>query len=328
MNKRIYFLFALIFLVLLSAIYLHKRSLSELDKSIEWVDHSYVVIGCLNEISGDLKSAQLHSRTLVNSTENYLIANDFADMITNLNELEPIIKDNIQKQRMDSISIMLKSWRQLLSASNDEEMLTIGFQKRIDKATAEIQILINSGITRQKELLAQRNEFLKSVVRSLHRWTIVLIALAFLLVVFTTLYGYRQLKNRVDLEVLLESVLNASQEGIITCRTCREGFKIEDFEILFANSAVKTHLGQDSADLIGKSILYIMPEIQTSGLFAKWIQVVEDGLPDEYEACHKDYITNKDNWYSIKLVKLGDGVTVTFHNITELKGYKENLNIS
>ncbi len=312
MYKRIYFLFVLIFLVLVAAIYLHRRSLVELDKSIEFVDHTYGVIGSLNEISGDLKTAQLHIQSFINNTDNHLLANDFVDLITDLNKLKPIVFDKNQKKRLDTLSAKINDWGQLVASTNTIDLLSRDIQNKIQANVTEIQSLIGHCSTRQKELLVERQGFLKATVKSLHRWTIVLIAFAFLLVLFTSFYAYRQIKNRIDLEVLLESILNASQEGIITCKTCREGFKIEDFEILFANSAVKTHLGQESADLIGKSIFYIMPEIQSSGLFAKWVQVVEDGQPDEYEACHKDSRTNEDNWYSIKLVKLGDGVTVTF----------------
>lgn len=328
MNKRIYLLFALIFLVLLTAIFLHRKSLTELDNSMEWVNHTYEVIGSLNEVSGDLKSAELHMQDFTNNPDNRLVSNDFVDMITDLGKVRPLIADDLQEQRIDSISAIINIWRTMIAGNNPEKLNDPDFHEKVKSIILQIQGAINRCVLHQRDLLNQRQTILKAIVTSLHRWTIILIVLAFLLVIFTSFYGYKQLKNRIDLEVLLESILNASQEGIITCKTCREGFKVEDFEILFANNAVKTHLGLESSDLIGKSIFYIMPEIQTSGLLAKWIQVVEDGLPDEYEACHKDTVTNKENWYSIKLVKLGDGVTVTFHNITELRSYQQNLNIS
>jgi PAS domain S-box-containing protein len=322
MTKRIYFLFALIFLVLFTAVYVHRRSLSELDKSIEWVDHTYQVTGFLNKLKAEVLSAQLHSTS--NPADNHLVTNDFVDMISDLKAVEPLLTDEMQKDCIDTIDRRVSSWRELLAIPNALQDSVVS--RQITSNISSIEATIDITISKQQQLLGDKNVVIKAIVKSLHRWTIILIALAFALVLFTSYYGYKQLKNRIDLEVLLESILNASQEGIITCKTLREGFKIEDFEILFANNAVNTHLGIESADIIGKSIFYIMPEIQSSGLLAKWIQVVEDGHPDEYEALHKDPITGNENWYSVKLVKLADGVTMTFHNITELRSYQQNLN--
>src|SRR5689334_17931138 len=133
MYKRIYFLFGLIFLVLLAAIYLHRKSLAELDKSMTYVEHTHEVVEALGEISGDLKSVNLHLAAFITTQDNHLLANDFVDLITDLNQLKPIIFDKNQEQRVDTLSFMINDWKQLLLNADGNELNNATLQNKIKK---------------------------------------------------------------------------------------------------------------------------------------------------------------------------------------------------
>jgi diguanylate cyclase (GGDEF)-like protein len=119
-------------------------------------------------------------------------------------------------------------------------------------------------------------------------------------------------------EMQLSGVLNSSLDGIVAFRACRdESGHIFDFEGLISNPAACELLRLTAGTLVGHNMLQVLPGNKTSGIFDHYVQVVKTGDPHRQEIYYP--YDNIDGWYEVVAVKLGDGIAVTFRNITRLK---------
>ncbi len=124
-----------------------------------------------------------------------------------------------------------------------------------------------------------------------------------------------KLKNS---QLLLSGVLNSSIDGIMAFKSVRdETGKIIDFEWLLSNPSGCELVGRHENELLGKRLLEELPGNYEVGLFDRYIQVVETGEPEEREFYYEhDGIKS---WFVNIAVKLEDGFTVTFRNISRTK---------
>ncbi len=117
---------------------------------------------------------------------------------------------------------------------------------------------------------------------------------------------------------LLNSVLQTSPDGIVAFKAIRnDQGKIVDFEWLVVNERAEKIMKKKADDLLGKRMLEIFPANKTSGLFDKYVKVVETGVSAFTEQFYKE--GELSFWLKVSVVKLGDGFTATFQDISEIK---------
>ncbi|GEM_PF-922695 len=116
----------------------------------------------------------------------------------------------------------------------------------------------------------------------------------------------------------LKSVLDSAFYGILTYRSIRnEQNEIIDFECLYANDIAAKIINIDTKDLKGSRLLEVYPGNESAGLFDKYKEVVEKGDLRTFEQYYEGEDINK--WFRISAVKLNDGFTVSFQDISEFK---------
>ncbi|HEX6222989.1 MAG TPA: ATP-binding protein, partial [Chryseolinea sp.] len=116
----------------------------------------------------------------------------------------------------------------------------------------------------------------------------------------------------------LRSVLDNSLDGIMAFRAKRnnETRAIVDFELILSNTIASKSTGKSESELLGNELRSIFP-IEREDLFATFTGVVQSGQPAQFERLYHDEHFN--GWYNITVVKLEDGLVVTFSNITNQK---------
>jgi signal transduction histidine kinase/DNA-binding response OmpR family regulator len=123
---------------------------------------------------------------------------------------------------------------------------------------------------------------------------------------------------------LLDSVLNSSPDGIAALDPVRdETGRIVDFKWILANTraAMLNHLSVE--EMVGSQLLKVMPGLARSGLFDRYINVVETGNPFRTEIFY-DY-EHVRGWFDLTAVKRGPGIALTIREITQQKADQEAI---
>lgn len=123
---------------------------------------------------------------------------------------------------------------------------------------------------------------------------------------------------------LLAGVLDSASEGIIAYRAIRaESGGIDDFLVVSANASSARILGRTVASMVGRTILELAPGMRDAGLFEVFRQTVELRRPSEQDILYTADGLNA--WFHLAVMPWGDGLVVTFEEITERKKAEEEI---
>ncbi len=134
----------------------------------------------------------------------------------------------------------------------------------------------------------------------------------------------RELQESQD---LLAGVLNSSPDGVMAFDSVRdESGAITDFRIRLVNPSAAEIIGRDAEAMIGKLLLEELPGNRETGLFDKYREVVETGVPSRNEFRYEH--DGIDASFTNTAVRRGDGFAVTFRDVTAHQQMIEALNES
>jgi PAS domain S-box-containing protein len=145
------------------------------------------------------------------------------------------------------------------------------------------------------------------------------------LLLFRDITARKEAENRATAAYqLLSGVLDSSLSGVMAFRSVRDGQqKITDFTCIACNRRATNIFAPDTHDLVGTRLLELVPFIRDNGFFEAYVQVVETRKPLEREIHF--LFQEKKIWLQIAAVKLEDGFTITFSNISERKKAEQLL---
>ena len=118
-------------------------------------------------------------------------------------------------------------------------------------------------------------------------------------------------------DVLLDSVLRTSLDGIVLCRATRNADgQVVDFRVIRCNDRAVRMIGIPQEEMLNRSMLTVDPDGRSNGIFETYRQVVDTGLPTHVE----HYFAGADLWMVQSLARLGDDdVLASWADITPQK---------
>ncbi|WP_062542004.1 chemotaxis protein CheB [Rufibacter tibetensis] len=123
---------------------------------------------------------------------------------------------------------------------------------------------------------------------------------------------------------VVQGVLNSSLDNIMAFKAVRNNEKeIVDFKWSLLNKETEQLIGKSQDQLLHQSILPDMGFVKKSGLFKKFVQVVETGQPLHLEQNLE--LNGYRGWFEIAAAKMGDGLTLTMADITEKRVSEEKI---
>jgi PAS domain S-box-containing protein len=115
---------------------------------------------------------------------------------------------------------------------------------------------------------------------------------------------------------LLQRIFDSSLTGISVFKSIRDdNGNIVDFECVAINKKSIEYSRRN--DFVGKRYAETYPGLKESGVFDKYAQVVETGIPAEFELPYP--YDGYDHWFRLVVVKLNDGMVVSSEDITTRK---------
>jgi diguanylate cyclase (GGDEF)-like protein/PAS domain S-box-containing protein len=97
---------------------------------------------------------------------------------------------------------------------------------------------------------------------------------------------------------------------------------IVDFRIQYVNANGERLVGRPRSELLGQMLCSVTPARPTSSMFAKFCKVVNSGEPLN-EEFRVNFPNIRASWLRSQVVKLGDGLALTFSDISESKATQE-----
>jgi signal transduction histidine kinase len=322
MKKSTYILFAVALVIFIVALYFYRKSFKEIIYYTDFLNNSHEVINGYEKLSNDLKAAQILSSEMDASRVRGLAGiykKNAGNIEGDLAHLNENVKDPLNKKRLDTLTGKINSEVTWLFSSNIHDTLLLGTPEKRLSELYGIQNLIDSSIARANVVKDGRKERLESTL-SWNNFFILafrVFSLVILLVTITLVVLHSRQKEKS--RAFLDSVLNSSQNGIISYEVIRTKGLIQDFRIVYANEAIRHNTDLDPSQIIGKTILELAPEVKSNGVFAKFCHVAETGGKLRYE------VTTNKGTFDVLLAKFMDGVTASFFNITELRNSGEEL---
>jgi two-component system NarL family sensor kinase len=112
---------------------------------------------------------------------------------------------------------------------------------------------------------------------------------------------------------LLAAVFNATLDSLEVLRSVRNAAgELVDLEWVLTNAAA--HRLTERTDLVGRRLLVEEPDLGSSGVFARLRQVADQQKSTQFEQYYPQDGT--DAWFQVVAVPLGDGLVVTWQDIT------------
>lgn len=326
MSKKTLYAFIVSFILLITVIILNRITFDSMKNFTKEVDRTRDIITTFESVSKNFKSAQIYTTTYdTDSLRNFyrLYKNDAEAINPELAYLKKIVlNDPVQSRRIDSLITWINIHLPILMEKNIAEIIRMGEGWRLDELFG-IHEMINRGINHEKLLLNKKNAELDSSTKLNNLISIAFGIIAISIFIFTFLNNFFISKKRKWLEGFLESILNTSQNGVAHYKAIREHGRVTDFRIEFVNKAIERLLELNSNQLVGNRISGLPSHDKESGLVERFIEVVDTGSPAEFEILYKKGRTEK--WLLVSLAKLDDGVTASFHDISQLKIFEEEL---
>jgi PAS domain S-box-containing protein len=122
----------------------------------------------------------------------------------------------------------------------------------------------------------------------------------------------------------LNTILNGSIDGIIVYESVRDrAGELVDFRMEMVNPAAERLIGMAASQLLGRTLLQKFPNTVQDGLFEKFVHIIEKAEALDFE--HQSTRTFPPRWYRLAGVKLGDGIVLSYAEITARKQYEQEL---
>jgi signal transduction histidine kinase/CHASE3 domain sensor protein len=333
--RRIFIVFGIALLITALLINLYRSSFEKLNENSAALVHSMKVLESIEELLSLMKDTEVGTRGYIITGDSsylrpFLVAKDALPL--KMNELKLLTGDNpVQQTLLDSISRLIKiqiesqSFVVHLKTSNNFRFGSEDVMLESKSAMDAIRSLSfkmkveESNLRKISDDEVQDSIALTKVIStifSVAAITIMVIALVSILL---------ELRSRRKIQESLKSVLEATQHGIMSFKAVRDpvNFDIVDFEFIQSNKGGADLVNVPSPELIGKRLLTVFPGNIEEGLFDAYKAVTENDTVFKTEKYYKHETIDK--WLRIVAVKLGDGFTVTFEDISTEKQYEIQL---
>ncbi len=135
----------------------------------------------------------------------------------------------------------------------------------------------------------------------------------------------RKAENELDRSTKrLEAMLHTSIDGVVVFEAVQDAAgKLTDLRYGLINPAAESLMEQEASRLLGRGVIETQPAVATDGLFEKFARIIEEDEPLDFE--YESHRGNHPRWFRMAGAKLGDGLLLSYAEITIRKEAEEKL---
>jgi signal transduction histidine kinase len=319
---RILLIFTFAFVLVITIIYLALQSINDLESSMHRVMRTQEVLTKFDQVLSIMKDAETGQRGFLLSGDSVFLRpyhNSQKEIYREMSQLRALVEDNEEQMtRINRLESLIWKKRVLLGMNLNQPTVNQEtlFQGMLvmDSIRSEVQ----SSKDIEVQLMKERIENLHVSRKETKATIIVLSLVALALVIIPLVVSMLELRKRLVIQELLDSVLNSSLNGIQSFEAIRDlDGNIIDFRFIQANAASHQMARAYPGTMEGKTLFEVFPYLRSNPLVQQYKQVVDTGtlLDMEYET----HLNGYSEWYRVIAAKLRDGFTLTLQDITSEK---------
>ncbi len=340
MSRRTYFLllsFAIFFLI--GSAFFSYKNFKDYKYYDNWVTHTEGVklkIQKIGLLVKDLKISSIKILASKNPADIVMYNNEVSMLEIQKKDLKKAISDNpTQLKNLEQLSKYIKVYTNLSdSLFQDGRMTATDSNDLFDHLNSKsfthdsVTIIINKMMDEEIRLLKIR----KSKKESSDFFTPVsflfstIISVIIVAILFLKITGL--LNQSTEVNLLFKGVLDSSPNGIISLNSVRnKSAEIEDFLINTINQQSLILLKKEGANVTQKKLSITLPYLMTSDLFDIYCAIINNETSINEHTIYLRTSNSHAFWCHLIFKKLGDGLVITFSDITEEKDKQREIDL-
>ncbi len=332
--KRIFLVFGMGFIIFIILIFMYKSSFQKLNENTRMLIHNLEVLDKTEQVLGLIKDMEAGVRGYALTGENkfltpYKIAKE--RLPVKYGELKILLKDNPrQSYNLDTLQSLMNrkvESHDFIIHLKRSDNLNFGYKSILNESSLLMDsikvIAAKMKMEEERWRIYRSLEGSDSIMDTKILSTIFSIT-AVAIMLLSLFYILIEIRSKRKVKDLLNAVLQASQSAILSFSAVRQpDGRINDFTCIQFNRIGATIAAKPETGMIGRTMSDMFPESLESGLLDEYIKVTEAGSAYRTERFYPDEYKGK--WYRIVAVKLEDGITVTYDDISKEKEYEVAL---
>lgn len=332
--RRIFSVFGITLLVTSILIYLYRGSFEKFNENSKMLMHTMNMQEKTELLFGLIKDTE-------SGTRGYVITDDpdFLEPFTyaqrnikrELAELKTLTQNNpMLFKTLDSMEVLINrklAFQNFMIHLKKTGNFKFGQKELLLESKSlmdSIRILTHNLKAEQNKIQIIRDLEVKEATNYSRVLSTIFSITAITIMICSLVYILWEIRSKKKVKNLLNAVLESSQSGIMSFKAIRNiEEEIIDFDFVQINKIGTEMLDFPQKALIGKSLFYGLQGKDAIELFGEFSKVINENIIYKTEKLFiKEGIKT---WYRIIAVKLDDGVTVTFDDVSKEKGYEEEL---
>jgi signal transduction histidine kinase len=317
MNKRLFVIYTVVFLLIGLMLYLYRTSYNAMRVYIRDVHTITRVIVRLERLDALLHSWINNDSRKTDGHDLYMPSHVAYDSIlAGIDKLNGLVLYQEQRLRLDSIKRLVKTYQRM-----DEKSDTVLTTPQRDEFRGKIKKILKGASVFANGKLQDREESLKDATALLDRWLVWMLVLAGSLMTVATFYSFSFLHQRRRAQSFSQTVLETTNYGIISFRPLYLTGGITDYEVTYCNEAALKLLHLPGWK--DKTLSAIIPQGIRNDVFNAFHHVVQNKTSRTLEG-YLDAASER-NWLYVTIAPLEDGVLVSMYNLNPIKAYEQKL---
>lgn len=320
MNRKLLVIYTFVFLLIGVMLYLYRSSYNDMKIYIHDVNRVNRVINRLERLDALVQfwiNNESMGQTHQQSRDLFIAPAEAYDSILVLAEnIKDLAMYQEQRLRIDSVKWLVKGYQGLHEMS--DSTLT---ESRREEYRRKINSIIQQSFTVANSKLEERKRNLNDSTALLDKWLVWMLICAGSLITLATFYSFNFLEQRRKAEGFSRTLLETTNNGIVSFVPVREEYVTIDYKITYCNEAALKLLR--ITNWKSKTLSQVVSKTIFDDLFAAFEEVITTGVSKTMEG-YLEY-KHERNWLQATIAPLDYGILVSIYNLNPMMSYQQRL---